>query len=212
MIKTKKSKKRTKQMHHTAYSLFTKNLESVEDTMSLYKGILELKVGLNTDWLLRAAIVFIVSAMDTYFHDRIKYGISRASEKGMPDALSRHRITIGDLENWESSRRRGNVIRNWITDHLASVPLQSPDRIAEYMRYIGIEQLWNKVEPDNLKRNKLLQKLNEIIDRRNKIAHEGDRLSGRSTEKRLRDITVDQVNKWVDFIKLLVRTVDKNAV
>jgi hypothetical protein len=204
-------KTRSKNIKHTAFSLFQKNMKSVYDSLDLFEGIKKLKVGLDTEWLLRGAVVFLVSALDTYFHDRIKYGISRAMGKEMPDALFRHRITIGDLEDWENSRRKGNVIRNWIAEHLSSVPLQSPDRIAEYMRYIGIEQLWNKVEPDNIKRKKMLEKLNTIIRRRNQIAHEGDRLSGRSSGKRLRDIDVDEVKDWTQFIETLVKSIDEKA-
>jgi len=182
-------------------------MASVHDSISLYEGIVKLRVGLNTDWLLRGAVVFLVSALDTYFHDRIKYGISGVSGD-MPAALLRHRITIGDLEDWEDARRKGNVIRNWIAEHLSTVPLQSPDRIAEYMRYIGVEQLWNKVEPDNTKRKKILDKLNEIITRRNQIAHEGDRLSGRGSGKRLRGIALDTVTDWIKFIDGLITTID----
>ncbi len=183
-------------------------MDSVRDTVSLYEGIEKLKVNLDTDWLLRGAVVFLVSALDTYCHDRIKYGLSRAVGAGMPEALRRHRITIGDLEDWEGSRRKGNVIRNWIAEHLATVPLQSPDRIAEYMRYIGIEQLWNRVEPDSTKRSRLLGTLNELIKRRNQIAHEGDRLSGRSSGKRLRPISLAKVKEWQAFVEKLISDID----
>lgn len=200
-----------KPISHTALSLFKLNMKSVNDTISLYEGIELLQVNLDTDWLLRGAVVFMVSALDTYCHDRIKYGLSKAVGAGMPDALRRHRITIADLGDWEASRRKGNVIRNWIADHLSTVPLQSPDRIAEYMRYIGVEQLWNQVEPDNAKRSKLLATLNEIIKRRNQIAHEGDRLSGRSSGKRLRPISLPKVKEWRKFVEGLVRDMDEKA-
>jgi hypothetical protein len=48
--------------------------------------------------------------------------------------------------------------------------------------------------------------------RRNKIAHEGDRLSGRNTGKRLREIKLDEVLTWNNFIKSLVKTVDERAI
>lgn len=64
---------RKKGERHTAFSLFKTNMSSVHDTLSLFRGIRELRVGLDTDWLLRGAVVFLVSAIDTYFHDRIKF-------------------------------------------------------------------------------------------------------------------------------------------
>lgn len=206
MPRTKaKSVKVTK---HSALSLFEKNMRSVRDTVKLYDGIKTLGVRLDYDWLLRGAVVFLVSALDAYFHDRIKYGVSRFSGASMPDALRKHRITIGDLADWQASRRKGNVIRNWIAEHLSTVPLQSPDRIAEYMKYVGVDGFWSLIEPDQKKKKQLLLKLGSVIHRRNQIAHEGDRLAGRKSKKKLRDIDEVEVKEWIDWIEQLIHDID----
>ncbi|HEY6169863.1 MAG TPA: HEPN domain-containing protein [Verrucomicrobiae bacterium] len=205
------AKKRTSHRRvtrHTALSLFEMNMESVHDTVKLYDGIKTLGVSLDYDWLLRGAVVFLVSALDAYFHDRIKYGVSRLSGDSMPEALRKHRITIGDLADWQASRRKGNVIRNWIADHLSTIPLQSPDRIAEYMKYVGIDGFWNQVEPDHGKKKKLLKKLGLIFRRRNQIAHEGDRLAGRKSGKKLRHIDEIEVKEWSAWIDKLIHDID----
>ncbi|HVT71921.1 MAG TPA: HEPN domain-containing protein [Lacunisphaera sp.] len=183
----------------------------MHDTIKLYDGIKALKVRVDYDWLLRGAVVFLVSAFDAYFHDRIKYGVSRLSGAAMPEALRKHRITIGDLADWQASRRKGNIIRNWIAEHLSTIPLQSPERIAEYMRYIGINGFWNLVEPDSNRKKRLLAKLGRIIQRRNQIAHEGDRLAGRKSKKALRTIDEFVVKEWIQWIEELVHDIDGKA-
>ena len=60
-------------MPHSAQSLFEQNILSAEECLALFDGVTKLKVGLQIDWVLRAAIVFVVSALDTYFHDKIRY-------------------------------------------------------------------------------------------------------------------------------------------
>jgi len=203
------SKKQTK---HTAQALFQKNLSSVDDCVTLYEGINTLRVGIETSWLLRAAVVFLVSAMDTYFHDKIKYGISKlGSLNKMPPALRNHKISVEDLFEWDKSERKGNVLRNWISEHLSYVPLQSSDKIQDYLRYIGISGVWNQIEPDNKKRKEMLDKLNEIIKRRNQIAHEGDRQTARGSGKKLRNLDLVQVKEWRSYIVTLVEQIEKKA-
>jgi hypothetical protein len=62
---------------HTAKSLFELNIQSAKDCVQLFDGLSKLKVKMNVKWLLRAAVVFAVSALDTYFHDKVKYRVGR---------------------------------------------------------------------------------------------------------------------------------------
>ena len=67
------------------------------------------------------------------------------------------------------------------------------------------------VEPDYAKRKELLTTLNDLITRRNQIAHEDDRLSGRSSGKNLRSIEIADVKVWVEFVEALVATVNSKV-
>ncbi len=165
---------------HSAKTLFDKNIESAEHCLTLYDGVSKLNPkGIDLDWILRAAIVFVVSAVDTYFHDKIKYRVGKYSLQNLPPTLAKFEIAISNIASWEKAERKGNVLRNWVTEYLATKPLQSPEKIADALKLAAIESLWATIEPDNESRKKLLDRFNALIQRRNQIAHEGDREQSR---------------------------------
>src|SRR3989304_5025227 len=134
---------------HTAKSLFDLNIQSAKDSIALYDAIAKLKPQeMNIDWVLRAAVVFAVSALDTYFHDKVKYKVGKYDLGNLPPALARFEIQIRALSSWDQARRKGNVLRNWVTDDLATRPLQSPTAIAEALKLGGIENLWKHPHTD----------------------------------------------------------------
>jgi len=57
---------------HTAKSLFDQNMKSCDHLFNLYDGIERIASKDENKWLLRAAIVFASSALDAYFHDKVK--------------------------------------------------------------------------------------------------------------------------------------------
>jgi hypothetical protein len=195
-------------MTHTAQSLFDKNIESAKACLALYDGVVSLQTSLSVDWVLRAAVVFVVSALDTYFHDKVRYRVGRYSIDSLPPALAKMPIRIGELTRWENAKRKGNVLRNWVTEDLSVKPLQSPNAIADALKLCGIDSLWNTVEPNKSKRDDLLQELNETIKRRNQISHEGDRMQSRKSGKKLREIDRLYAARCIDFAKELVGRIE----
>jgi hypothetical protein len=193
---------------HTAHTLFAKNIQSAEDCLSLYDGVKGLKTQLEIDWILRAGIVFVVSALDTYFHDKVKYRVGRYSLANLPPPLARFEIPLSDLTKWDEAQRKGNVLRNWVTDHLGTRPLQSPFAIADALKLAGITALWDTIEPNKAHREALLGALNDLVKRRNQIAHEGDREQSRRSGKKLRVIQRSLLIDAVTFATDLVSKVE----
>ena len=194
---------------HTAKNLFERNIKSAKDCVALYNAISKLKPSkVNIKWVLRSAIVFIVSALDTYFHDKIKYRVGRFSLGNLPPSLAKFQISISSLTSWENAKRKGNVLRNWVVDYLSTRPLQSQSIIADAMRLANIQSLWDTIEPDNDAKEKLLENLNSLIKRRNQISHEGDRLTSRKSGKKLRPIKQQQVINWITFVEDLVNKIE----
>jgi hypothetical protein len=195
---------------HTAKSLFDRNIQSAKDSLALFDAIAKLKPqNVDVDWVLRAAVVFTVSALDTYFHDKVKYSVGRYDLGNLPPALASFEIRIQELTSWDRATRKGNVLRNWVVDYLATRPLQSPNVIADALKLGGIVSLWDKIEPDKNKKNTLLKDLNQLILRRNQISHEGDRMTSRRSGKALRPINRDQVESWILFTENMVRKIEE---
>lgn len=194
---------------HTAKSLFDLNVRGAEECLTIYSGASGLSSALHLDWLLRSAIVLAVSAMDAYFHDKVRYKAGKFSLDTLPKQFANLEVPLTELEGWEESRRKGNVLRRWAVAHLAHKSLQTRDAIAGAMRVIGFEAFWDTLEPDKRKRQALLDTMKTIVDRRNQIAHEGDRLRSRRSGKRLRAITLKETTEAVDFIKQFVQKVEE---
>jgi hypothetical protein len=114
---------------HSAQSLFDQNISSAKDCLRLYDGLSKLKIKMNLKWLLRAAVVFAVSALDTYFHDKVKYRVGRFSLNDLPLQLANFEIPIRELTTWEEAQRKGNVLRNWVTDYLGVRPRNRPRQL-----------------------------------------------------------------------------------
>jgi len=193
---------------HSAKSLFDLNMQSVDDCVTLYEGIEKLNTKLESSWLLRAAIVFTVSSLDAYFHDKVKYRAGRFGLADMPPALAKFQIPLAELSKWEDAQRKGNVLRNWLTEHLSTRPLQRKDDIANALKLVGIESLWATIEPDSPKREAMIEQMQQIIKRRNQIAHEGDRQSARKSGKKLRSIDLKTASEAAAFVRQLVDRIE----
>ncbi len=193
---------------HSAESLFDKNIQSADECLALFDGVNRLKAQLEIQWVLRAGIVFVVSALDTYFHDKVKYRVGRSSLENLPPKLAKFEVPLAGLTTWDEARRKGNVIRNWVMDHLSTRPLQSPQAIAETLKLANINELWETIEPNSSHRNALLKRFNDLVHRRNQIAHEGDREQSRGSGKKLRPIDRDLLTDAITFSKDLVGKVE----
>ena len=190
---------------HTAKSLFDLNIQGAEQCVKIYDGVLQLGSSLNLEWLLRSAIMLAVSAMDAYFHDKVRYRAARFASAPPPRHLANLKIPLSEVRKWDEAGRKGNVIRRWVVKHLETRPLQSSNAIAEALKLVGIQSFWNTIEPDNSARDALLTCLNKLVERRNQIAHEGDRLRSRSSGKSLRPITHNYAVQAIEFVKDLIQ-------
>lgn len=193
---------------HSAKSLFDQNIKSAKECLKLYRGVRALHTTLKITWVLRAGIVFVVSALDRYFHDKVKYRVGRYGLDELPPALARFEIPLSDLARWASAERPGNVLRNWVTDGLAKRPLQNREAIAEALKLAGITDLWPSVERDEVQRKKLLDDLAKLVKRRNQIAHEGDMATSRASGKRLRPISEEDLENAIAFVSDLIEKVE----
>ncbi len=164
---------------------------------------------LDISWLLRASIVFSISALDAYFHDKVKFRAGHSDLNDMPPAMADFEIPLRELISWEDAKRKGNVFRNWFSNYFATRPLQRKEDIASALKIVGINELWATIEPDTPKRNVFLDQFSSYVTRRNQIAHEGDRLAHRNSAKKLRPINEKYVQDCIKFSRDLVQKIEK---
>lgn len=193
---------------NSAKTLFDRNMRSARTCLDLFDHLPPPTSTLNTRWILRAAIVFVVSALDTYFHDKVKYRVGHYRFGTLPPQLARFEIPLGELETWQRAHRKGNVLRNWVTAYLATRPLQSPEAIADALKLVGITDFWATIAGNPTRVSALKNFVNVMVRRRNQIAHEGDRQQSRRSGKKLHPIGRQTIVKYIDFVEKLVTRIE----
>jgi len=133
----------------------------------------------GTDFLLRQAVVVACTAIESFFWDSLRENvltIVRARRRGADESLRGITLTLDDylsLENYAEpdERLRQIILKNFERRTLYNT--ESIDRIAEILT---VRDLWGRVSelcgqnPRDIRRN-----LDELILRRNDIAHRADR-------------------------------------
>jgi hypothetical protein len=180
----------------------------------------------NLSELLRAALAGIVSALDRYCHDlvvsRIVAALGKPSRKinrelrmfRIPIIRARDAIRHAGVRKGKGGRVRPrpmNIIRHAVQDVLyRDETFQRPDDIVRGLKMVGIEDLWQRcAEHMQCTPEKIIQRLNQIVDRRNRIVHEGDvvrrRRGGRLA---LHPISRNQVEQDIQWITTLANSIE----
>lgn len=161
-----------------AHSRFTDSIGRARDMRALFLNLKASAGGaLDLDDILRAAIVFAVSAFDTFIHDITRIGILEIYQNARPrtDAFDRFTVTMqnvlfviatpGDTKWLEDEIRRQH---GWLA-------FQQPDKVADALRLFCAKELWKELGVQiGTDAKSAKNRLALIVDRRNKIAHESD--------------------------------------
>lgn len=147
----------------------------------------QLTAALNLDELLRAEWVSRVSALDLYVHELVSQKMSEIFDGTRPICSGFKRFSIaGDtmirIRTARNLAEQCSAFDLEIRSRLGFSTFQDPEKIAEGIRLISDVALWNEIasfqgatpatQVQRAKSAKL--ELSLIVERRNKIAHEGD--------------------------------------
>ena len=142
---------------------------------------------LQPDELLRAEWAARVSALDLYVHELVTTHLVEIFTGARPMCPGFGRFQIsGDalmrIRNASTSAERDAAFELEVRTRLSRLTYQAPDDIADGIRMISPCSLWNEVAlrlgasqaTVTAVTADLKKKLSVIVDRRNKIVHEGD--------------------------------------
>ena len=159
--------------------------------------------------ILRSIIVFCVSALDRYIHDIIKVGIIEIYQGKRPttQAYLKFKIPLSHFNNLSSQYPYEYYLSNYITEINSYKSFQEPGRIKEALNLIWDEpHKWQKIANNmRVSENDLKIKLNNIVIRRNQIAHEADI---NLQTGNLEFINLQYAQTVINFIEKLVDSID----
>jgi hypothetical protein len=142
---------------------------------------------LQPDELLRAEWTSRVSALDLYVHELVAQNLSRIFEGSRPTCPGFAKLLISSdalmrIQAATTPTDRSAAFDLEVRTKLSRVTYQYPDDIADGVRLISSCKLWNEVAIKlgataatlSADTQSLKKRLSLIVDRRNKIVHEGD--------------------------------------
>ena len=156
-------------------------LQRSYDLLDLAEGRKSLAPSIVSD-LARYALVGGVAAIDTYFH----WAIRRVDLAGeLPPELARIDVPYGELltmgkrsveaRKAKSNDRPQTRARNVLNTALLRMTFQSRGAVERGFRMLGISDCWNKLAVEMVySAVDVRARLDQIVWRRNLIAHEGD--------------------------------------
>lgn len=157
--------------------------------------------------LLRQAIVAGCAAAETYLADRV-IERSRRIVRGNGDLgrLARIPMSVGDwgaVESYEY-RRRGItecVIAPWVRERAST----APNVVGELLALVGVDRPHGQLDAARqMPKGTTEDDLQRVTDRRNRIAHSGDRKGhGRAS------IRLDEVREHLDCLHSIVAAIEK---
>jgi RiboL-PSP-HEPN len=159
--------------------------------------------------LLRQALVAACGALETFVGDRVMERVGsvlRAPEK--PARLLGLPMTVGDwLQIEDTYERRRWGLREIIEFEVRRLASPSPSQIGISFGVVGERELWKRVDKRrNVARGSSERALERIYDRRNRIAHQGDR-AGRGRAA----ISVREVEQDIACIVAIVDGLDQET-
>ncbi|MBT9446530.1 MAG: hypothetical protein IV086_12585 [Hyphomonadaceae bacterium] len=165
--------------------------DSVWQRANLLRGLHDhlaatLTVALKPDELLRAEWVCRVSALDLYVHEIVAQKLVAAFAGAKVAAKGAGKFQIGAnrlFDIMSASQTQAEALFDLeVRAKLSLISYQDPEKIADGIRLVSDVELWNEIAlqlgatPSNKATvaKSLKQQLSLIVERRNKIAHEGD--------------------------------------
>ncbi len=182
-------------------------------------GFVANQTALQPDELLRAEWAARVSALDLYIHELVATHMVNIfiGKRPICPGFARFQVS-GDammrIHGGTNISDRAMVFDLEVRTRLSRVTYQYPDDIAEGVRLISECRLWHEVSEElgptaagaAVKSEWLKKELSLIINRRNKIVHEGDLQPG--IPRLPWPITRSDVNYITGFIWELVEAID----
>lgn len=171
----------------------------------------------RADELLRAEWVTRLAALDLYVHELLASRMVSQFESGASNCAGFSKFRLSAEAMWRivqagSPSERSAAFDLDVRAQISHLTFQMPDKIADAIRYTSDVQLWKEVArhqnpgatPAELNHHQITLKtqLSSMVERRNKIAHEGD--LGPTVPRETLPISLDQL--------VLVRTVVKRLV
>lgn len=154
------------------------NIENIKSKFDIYDKLVAENLKNEADDVLRSQIVFLMSALDFYMHEIVKYSLIKIFKREK-EKTSSYKNFIVSIEVVEKALDNPENI-DWLSEEIilrhSKNTYMGSKKIKEALSLISTEKVFSKVADNlNYQTKDLSNKIDEIYKRRNKIAHQSDR-------------------------------------
>ena len=194
-----------------AYQQFRENLLRARELGNLAAAvgqIMTTAIDISDMW--RAQIVLGVSALDHLIHEMARLGMIESARgiRQKTDSYLRFSLPLDAVERAISGHPHEAWLGDTVREKHSWLSFQHPEKVAEAIRLISPVKLWEEVGSElGIPAKDIKIRLELIVDRRNKIAHEADM---DPTNPGFRwPITEAMTNDTLDFIEKIAEAIFK---
>ena len=203
---------------HRALQQFDINLQSARQLGIVYSAFYDkVTEAIFLEELLRAEMVLAVSALDCYVHDIVRIGMTRAfnASSGEPNAFLEFGVSFSFVKSLlaaTSVADKTALVDQEVRRLHGFRTFQVADNISQALSLIGVKSIWDKVGLSlRMSSSDVRTRLNVIIDRRNRIAHEGDIDPAMGIGMKY-PIDFTMVKQAVDFLESIVHAIHTTVI
>lgn len=163
---------------HNACTQFKENIRRARDLGGLAQAIERVTTNaIDVSDMWRAQLVLGVSALDHFIHEITRMEMIATAQGNRPrtDAFLKFHLPFTAFDQALNGHPYDMWLGEAIREKHSWVSFQHPDKIADAIRLISPIKLWEAVGSQlGMKASEVKVRLELIVDRRNKIAHEAD--------------------------------------
>lgn len=163
---------------HKALRQFQDNLLRARELGKLAEAVTHITTSaIDVSDMWRAQVVLGVSALDHLIHEMARLGMLEIFKgtRSKTDAFSRFQAPLDSVMRGLNGQAHELWLGDAVREKHSWLSFQQPDKIADAIRLISPVKLWEQVEKElGQSAQDVRMRLELIIDRRNKIAHEAD--------------------------------------
>ncbi len=191
-------------------SHFNENIASIEQKFDVASGLKSEGKIKDAEDIWRSQIVFIDSAFDFYLHEIIKLGILTIYHGDWAVRTEKYKnlsFSMTDIERALANTEDDTWLKDWVNEKYTSETFMRYGAFRDVCNLLGVciksvaDKAFYQKDSTEKTMDKMKRRIGELFIRRNRIAHQMDRLH--ETAER-QNITEQEVKDFITDIKNIV--------
>lgn len=191
---------------------FNNSIDSLRKKIGIHEGLNKKGFTEEADDVLRSIVVFLMSAVDFYMHEIVKYSLVKMfkGEKSKTVGYKNSLVPLKVVEKGIKNPQNIDWLEDGIIQQQGFKTFMAADKIGEVLKLISNKEIFSEVASQLGKSTEELKnEIQKIYTRRNKIAHQTDR---HHKTNRLSSIKKEEVERFIDLIESFILEVHKIVI